>query len=208
MSNHVASATDELYYAVVPKLWTATVETHRHEVRDAVLEATAALVNQRGLRAVTMSEIAETVGIGRATLYKYFPDLEAILSAWHERKVAEHIDQLARVRDREGRPERRLQAVLEAYAVIRQETAAHQDTELSMALHRGHHALRAPQRLRDMLKELITLGVKAGEIRRDVPAEELARYCVHALGAARSLTSRSAIERLVMVTLAGLRPIG
>jgi AcrR family transcriptional regulator len=37
-----------------------------------------------------MSQIAAETGIGRATLYKYFPDVEAILVAWHERQVAEH----------------------------------------------------------------------------------------------------------------------
>ncbi|WP_376776163.1 TetR/AcrR family transcriptional regulator [Nonomuraea jabiensis] len=34
-----------------------------------------------------MTRIAEKVGIGRATLYKYFPDVEAILTAYHERNV-------------------------------------------------------------------------------------------------------------------------
>jgi AcrR family transcriptional regulator len=67
----------------VPKLWTETVETHRQEVREAILDATASLVQSRGLLAVTMSDIAEATGIGRATLYKYFPDVETILSAWH-----------------------------------------------------------------------------------------------------------------------------
>jgi len=36
--------------------------------------------------------------------------------------------------------------------------------------------------------------------------EELARYCVHALAAASGLPSKAAVRRLVMVTLAGLRP--
>ena len=38
-----------------------------------------------------MSQIAEQTGIGRATLYKYFPDVEAILLAWHERQVTGHL---------------------------------------------------------------------------------------------------------------------
>jgi AcrR family transcriptional regulator len=59
------------------------VETHRQEVREAILDATGSLVQSRGLLAVTMSDIAEATGIGRATLYKYFPDVETILSAWH-----------------------------------------------------------------------------------------------------------------------------
>jgi hypothetical protein len=34
-------------------------------------------------------------GIGRATLYTYFPNVESILAVWHERHVASHLAQLA-----------------------------------------------------------------------------------------------------------------
>ena len=77
----------------MPKLWNDTIEAHRREVRDATLETTAALVAKHGLRSVTMSQIAEETGIGRATLYKYYPDVEAILVAWHEGHVAVHLAQ-------------------------------------------------------------------------------------------------------------------
>ena len=70
------------------------METHRQEVREAILDATASLVQSRGLLAVTMSDIAEETGIGRATLYKYFPDVETILSAWHQRQVEAHLAEL------------------------------------------------------------------------------------------------------------------
>ncbi len=36
--------------------------------------------------------------------------------------------------------------------------------------------------------------------------DELATYCLHALSAAGDLTSRTAVRRLVRVTLDGLRP--
>ena len=82
----------------MPKLWTQTIQAHRHEVREAILNRTAALVAEHGLLAVTMSQIAEETGIGRATLYKYFPDVEAILLAWHDRETSGHIARLAEVR--------------------------------------------------------------------------------------------------------------
>jgi AcrR family transcriptional regulator len=103
----------------MPKLWNDTIETHRRAVRDATLDVTAALVAERGLRAVTMSEIAERTGIGRATLYKYFPDVEAILHAWHHRQISGHIEYLAQVRDQADDPVKGLEAVLEAYALIK-----------------------------------------------------------------------------------------
>ncbi len=47
-----------------------------------------------------MSQIAEQTGIGRVTLYRYFPDVEAILKAWHDKQIAEHLAMLADTRDR------------------------------------------------------------------------------------------------------------
>jgi AcrR family transcriptional regulator len=103
---------------VVPKLWNETIDAHRHAVRKAILDTTWALATEHGLTSVTMSQIAEKTGIGRATLYKYFPDVEAILLAWHERQVAAHLQQLADIRDDAGDAGQRLDAVLEAYAFI------------------------------------------------------------------------------------------
>jgi AcrR family transcriptional regulator len=80
------------YTFLVPKLWNETIEEHRREVRGAILDATVALVAEHGLLSVTMSQIAEETGIGRATLYKYFPDVEAILLAWHEHQINGHLD--------------------------------------------------------------------------------------------------------------------
>jgi AcrR family transcriptional regulator len=187
----------------VPRLWTATIEQHRRAVRDATIDATAALVTEHGLNAVTMSGIAEKTGIGRATLYKYFPDVEAILLAWHERQITTHLAHLAEARDHARTPGERLPAVLRAYAVL-----AHQrpDPDLTALLHRGEHAARARRHLHDLLGDLLTDGVRAGCIRSDVPVEELAGYCVHALAAAGELRSTAAVRRLVSVTLAGLRP--
>lgn len=191
-----------MYTAAVPKLWNETIETHRRAVRDAVLDAAAALVAEHGLRSVTMSEVAERAGIGRATLYKYFPDAEAILLAWHERQVGEHLTYLAEVRDRAGDAGEQLTAVLEAYARVGHE---HHDPELAAFLHRGQHMAGAEQELTGVIQDLLTEAREMGGVRGDVPPDELANYCVHALAAARSLPSEAAVHRLVMVTLAGLR---
>ncbi len=59
----------------MPRIWSETIAAHRDAVRDATLDATAALVAEHGLTGVTMSQIAKESGIGRATLYKYFPDI-------------------------------------------------------------------------------------------------------------------------------------
>lgn len=187
----------------VPKLWTETMEAHRRAVRDATLDAAAALVAEHGPASVTMSQIAERTGIGRATLYKYFRDVDAILAAWHERQINAHLEQLAQVRERPGDATERLVAVLEAYAFIQHQRRRH-GGELATLMHRGEHVARAQRRLIDLIAELLAEGVSTGGIRNDVPPAELAAYCLHALTTAAALPSKAAVRRLVTVVLAGL----
>ena len=193
-----------MYAWSVPKLWSETIQAHRREVRDAILHTAVALVVEQGLHSVTMSEIAEKTGIGRATLYKYFPDVESILVAWHHGLVAGHLERLAQIRDQGGGAGERLAAVLEAYAVMVHERP--RGTELAELLHRGEHLAEAQQHLHDLVRDLLADASKTGDARDDVPPEELASYCLHALAGAGGLPSRVAVRRLVAVTLAGLRP--
>jgi AcrR family transcriptional regulator len=195
-------ASRRVYYLLVPKLWKETIAAHRREVGDAILDTTVALVAEHGLRSVTMSQIADETGIGRATLYKYFPDIEAILIAWHERHVTGQLEHLSVLRDQAAGTAARLDAVLHAYALIQRKRHA---TELGALLHRDEHVARAQQHLHDLIRDLLTQGAEAGEVRDDVAPDELATYCLYALAAASSLPSEAAVSRLVAVTLAGLR---
>jgi AcrR family transcriptional regulator len=213
---------------LVPKLWTETIETHRREVHAAILDTTAALVAEHGLASVTMSRIAEETGIGRATLYKYFPDVEAILVAWHDQHVDRHLKYLTEVRNRSNDADERIEAVVEAYALITYERSQkhagadgtahvhrgdhtgrsdkHHGGEIGALVHRDEHVRRKQRRLNDFFRDLLAEGAKTGEVRNDVATAELASYCVHALGAAGDLRSKPAVSRLVAVTLSGLRP--
>jgi AcrR family transcriptional regulator len=195
------------YTWMMPRLWHETIEAHRRGVREAILDAAAALAAERGPMSVTMSGIAGEAGVGRATLYKYFPDVESILIAWHERQVAGHLEHLTEVRDRAGEDGggagQRLAAVLEAYALISRE---HPRDELAAFVHRGEHVVRAQERLRGMIQDLLAEGAESGDFRKDVAPGELAGYCLHAVAAAGGMPSEAAVRRLVVVTLDGLRP--
>ncbi|WP_344595606.1 TetR/AcrR family transcriptional regulator [Actinomadura vinacea] len=191
----------------MPKLWNQTIEAHRREVREAILDTTAALVGEHGLRQVTMSQIAERTGIGRATLYKYFTDVEAILVAWHTRHVTAHLEHLAEARDQAKTPAERLEAVLTACAHIAYEVAhQHHATELTALLHRDEHVAHARQQLHELIRDVLADAAEDGQIRNDYPPDELATYCRNALNAAGTLASEAAIGRLVTLTLTALRP--
>jgi AcrR family transcriptional regulator len=186
----------------MPKLWNETIEAHRRDVRDAILDTAAELVGEHGLRAVTMSQIAEKTGIGRATLYKYFSNVDAVLHAWHQRQVSRHFEHLIKVRDQATDAGSRLRAVLEAYALI---AHGHYDTELTALVHRGEHFDRARQHLRELIRDLLADAARSGQVREDVPPDELASYCLHALAAANDMASEITVRRLVSVILGGLR---
>jgi AcrR family transcriptional regulator len=190
----------------VPKLWTETIEAHRREVHEAILNTTAALVAEHGLLSVTMSQIAQQTGIGRATLYKYFPDVEAILRAWHDRQITGHLGYLGEVRDLAGDARERLEAVLEAYALISRESRGHYDAEFAAFLHRDERVARAQHQVHEMIRELLTEAAKTGDVRDDVSPDELAGFCLNALTGASRQRSKAAVRRLVTVTLDGLRP--
>lgn len=190
----------------MPKLWNETIEAHRREVREAILDTTWTLVTDHGLLSLTMSQIAEQTGIGRATLYKYFPDVEAILHAWHERHVTDHLAHLTELKGQDGDAVERLEAALQAYARICHYRERHGTEELGALLHRGEQVTRAQQQLLDLFRDLLAEVAASGNLRDDVAPDELASYCLHALSAASSLPSEAAVRRLVTVTLAALRP--
>ena len=194
----------------MPKLWTETIDAHRREVRDAILHTTAALAAEHGLLSVTMSQIAERTGIGRATLYKYFPDVGSIVLAWHHQQVANHLELLAQVRDRADDAGERLEAVLTAYAGIQQQRVRHHQhaahgTELDAYLHQDEHLAHSQHEVQALFRDLLADAAQTGTVRDDVAPDELAGYCLHALNAAAGLSAKAAVRRLVTVVLSGLR---
>jgi AcrR family transcriptional regulator len=62
-----------------------------------------------------MARIAQEAGIGRATRYKYFSDVEQILTAWHKRQIADHLEGLQTIRAQVPGPVKALETVLVAY---------------------------------------------------------------------------------------------
>lgn len=204
LSSRIVVSWSACYPYRVPRIWTETIAAHRDAVREATLDAAGALVAEHGLTGVTMSQIAQQSGIGRATLYKYFPDLDSVLVAWHERQVSAHLRHLAEIADRTEGAAARLYAVLAAYAGLSGRQG--HSSDMAVVLHQGEHIARAHAHLYEFITELIREAVADGDVRDDCPPGELAAYCVNALAAASGLASKAGRDRLVRVTLAGLQP--
>jgi AcrR family transcriptional regulator len=82
---------------------------------ERILVAALSLIGRRGVRRLGMQEIAETAGVSRGTLYRYFPGKDHVLVAaadYDERRFRQGIDEvLASVQD----PAQRIGAFM-AYA--------------------------------------------------------------------------------------------
>jgi AcrR family transcriptional regulator len=186
----------------VPKIWTDTIELHRRDMRAAILDATAALIAEQGLGATTMLAIAERTGIGRATLYKYFREIDAVLVALHERDVASHLAELEAARDRQGTPWQRLERVLETYARL---AHAEHGSELVARMRHRESVARGFQQLNQLLQALLNDAIEQRLVREDIAPSALAAFGIGALSDAHTLPSQAALRRRVQLTLAALR---
>lgn len=57
-----------------------------------------------------------------------------------------------------------------------------------------------------IFRRVLTDAARDGEVRTDVPVDEVALYCLHALAAAGGLPPDAAVRRLVALIDASLKP--
>jgi len=67
------------------------------ERREQLLDATKAIVAQRGFHAVSIEAVAREAGITRPIVYGHFDDLNGLLEALVDREAARALEQLAAV---------------------------------------------------------------------------------------------------------------
>jgi AcrR family transcriptional regulator len=58
-----------------------TASTPTQSVRDRLIDAAESCLRAKGIRATTVSEVAEVAGVSRGWLYRHFPDKVSLLGA-------------------------------------------------------------------------------------------------------------------------------
>lgn len=188
----------------LPRIWADTIDTHRRQVTDAILDATAELITEQGPMSTAMAAIAERAGIGRATLYKYFPDVASILVAWHQRHFTGHIRHITALTDREDLT---LADVAEFVRRQRRRQSQERADELIGTL--AHSVAGFSQRMEDVvhkealaaLTKVVTRLSEAGVARNDIKPAVLAEWLFHAVHAPTELDDH-AVAKLVVDSLA------
>jgi AcrR family transcriptional regulator len=54
---------------------------HHGDLKQALIEASIALISEHGVEALTVAEVGRRVGVSSAAPYKHFPDRRALLRA-------------------------------------------------------------------------------------------------------------------------------
>lgn len=93
---------------------------------EAIVEATGQVFERGGYRRTTAAKVAERAGVSVGSLYQYFPDKEAMIRAFFERRLAEDIElmQAVAVRAVDASPVALLRiAVEEMVALYRKDRA-------------------------------------------------------------------------------------
>ena len=148
------------------------------EIRERLFRAALDLFANKGFLETTVEDITEAADVGKGTFFNYFPTKEHVLATYGEERVAAM--ECALDEARAGK--RPVLAVLknligdlaghssESPDLLRAIFAAH----LSSAPIRAHLQQRL-RRGRRLMAEIFALAQETGEIRRDLPAAELAR---------------------------------
>ncbi len=108
---------------------------------DAILEAATRVFDQHGYDFATTNRVAETAGVSIGSLYQYFPNKDALLTALHERHVEQVLGEVqAALRSSRGEP---LSVALRT--LVQQVLALHRETpRLQRVLHTERPWLERP----------------------------------------------------------------
>lgn len=169
---------------------------------DALLQAAKEVFATSGVDA-PVREIAARAGLGIGTVYRHFPHRSDLIAAVFRREIdacADAASELAAANE-----------PFEALALWMRRFAAFFATKrgLAGALHSGEAAFQAlpahfDQRLRPALQALLTAAAEAGQVRSDVPADELLAAVARLCSASGSDKAEQA-ERMVALLIDGLR---
>jgi AcrR family transcriptional regulator len=171
-------------------------------VSAAILEAAAAVLAERGDQA-SMGDVAAAAGVARATVYRYFPNREALFEALGRLAIEEAGQGLNAARlDDVPVPEaferavRALVAIGDSFVVVSRGSARPESAEFE-------------RQVASPLRRLVERAQSLGEVRHDLPAswlmESLIGIVVSGLQTQPSLGAEDTVAGITSLFLDGAR---
>lgn len=148
-----------------------------HNKYDKILDALQKLLENKDMQTITVSEIAQTAGIGKGSIYYYFSSKDAILEALIERNYEQPIMTAKNLAKQTSiSPFTRMAMILQAcrnssFEFLRQRTTTTQQNSVQERAYIHQKYLNhLITELKPVLTEIIQQGIDNGEIHFDYPA--------------------------------------
>jgi AcrR family transcriptional regulator len=172
--------------------------------RERLLQAAADVFSGADGPQASLESVARKAGVGIGTLYRHFPTRDALFEAVY-RKEVDHLGDLAETLGRNNEPVEALRKWLQANVrLVATKKGMAQALQLAAP---GSSELRAysSARMIGAIQLLIDQAVTAGEIRADVPPEDLLRALIGIFYSQGPADWQPMALRLVDVLVDGLR---
>jgi TetR/AcrR family transcriptional repressor of mexCD-oprJ operon len=156
----------------------------RHDrTAAAILDAAAHVLSEQGSRS-NMADVAAAAGVSRATLYRYFPDREALLDALAAQALADAAARIADAGLERAPVEEAIERIVRALIAVGDRYAVLVREQVKVDPDEAERLLGAPMRA------VFARGIESGLFRQDIGADVLLELFGGALGAAVKLTER------------------
>lgn len=145
---------------------------------DRILDALQELLENQKLQTISVSEIAETAGIGKGSIYYYFPSKDAILDALIERNYEKPLETAKTLAGQtEISPFTRMAMIFQACRSSSSEFLRQEEKEPVSLTGAQEHAFihqkymaHLVSELKPVLAEIIRQGIDSGKIHFSDPA--------------------------------------
>ena len=142
---------------------------------DKILDALQELLVNKKLQTISVSEIAQTAGMGKGSLYYYFPSKDAIFEALIQRNYEKPLETAKNLASQTDiSPFTRMAMIFQACTYsssefLKQRVPSHADIQEDAFLHHKYmnHLI---SELKPVLAEIIRQGIDSHEIHFDAPA--------------------------------------
>jgi AcrR family transcriptional regulator len=181
------------------------VDAQRNRARliDAARSAFAA--DPHGTAApVALDAIARDAGVGIGTLYRHFPTREALVEAVYRTELDGVLAQAA-VLLREQEPVAALRSWMDAYAAFVTTKRGMAESLRSLLQAGTITSAQTRQRVTDTIQTFLDAGVRAGSLRADVRADDIAASLVGVFLATPDPAQNDQAGRMLDLLVTGIR---
>jgi AcrR family transcriptional regulator len=150
---------------------------------SAILDAAAHVFSERGT-AANLADVAADAGVSRATLYRYYPNREALLKALGAHALAELATRLNDAGLERATAEQAIERLARANVAVGDRYAVLVNEQCTPDRADADRLVRAP------MQAVFERGIASGQLRQDLPADVLLELFAGTIMAAIKLTQR------------------